>query len=79
MRFENTDGDPVFINPESVLSAIANDRVVDTCGQRNQVTLVWLKGHRRHQALRIGIDDFIAKIEANHRCATSAEVPGAEL
>jgi hypothetical protein len=83
MRFENVDGDSVYITREAVLSALPNDRSVDEHGRRNQVTLVWLRGHRRHVALRIGVDAFIDAMgntkPMGSECATSALIPGAEL
>lgn len=60
--FVDTDGQPVWIREESVLSARPNTSAVDSDG-KSCVTLVWLKGHRRHVALACPFAEFAAAFD----------------
>ena len=59
--FIDTDGQPVLLTADSVIAARPNDHAVGEDGAP-YVTLVWVKGFRRHVALATRWSEFMAKL-----------------
>lgn len=62
----DTSGDAVCFSPDAVLSMKPNTSVLGPDGG-HPVTLVWLKGHRRHTALACSLSELARALDDHDR------------